>query len=171
MERSPIRDFIVGLFVLAGLAAVAYLSISIGGFEWRGHDGLKLTASFDEIGDLNVRAPVMIAGVRVGEVAHISLDNNFRARVDVNLDSKLQLPKDTTASIVTAGMLGDRYIELQPGGDDQMLKSGDHISITESAMILERVLGQVVYGLTKSDKSESKPAAGTPATTGPGKKP
>jgi phospholipid/cholesterol/gamma-HCH transport system substrate-binding protein len=156
MERSPVRDFVVGLFVLAGMGAVAYLSISIGGFSWRSGGGLKLWADFNETGDLAVRAPVVIAGVRVGEVTGISLDKNFRARVDMDLDPKLQLATDTTASIVTAGMLGDRYIELQPGGEDQILKSGDRMSFTESAVILERLIGQLVYSVTNSDKS--KPA-------------
>jgi phospholipid/cholesterol/gamma-HCH transport system substrate-binding protein len=162
MDRSPVRDFIVGLFVLAGLVAIAYLSISIGGFTWHGHGGLKLHADFNETGDLTVRAPVVVAGVRVGEITGITLQKNFQARVEMDLDPKLKLPVDTTASIVTAGMLGDRYIELQPGGDDVMLKSGERIAYTESAVILERVLGQVVYGLTKGDSKESATA---PATT------
>src|SRR5271168_320288 len=118
MDRSPIRDFIVGLFVLAGLAAIAYLSISIGGFSWHGPTGLKLSAAFDETGELAVRAPVVIAGVRVGEISAISLGDDFRALVQMDLDPKLKLPTDTSASIVTAGVLGDRYIELQPGGEE-----------------------------------------------------
>src|SRR5208282_231362 len=127
MDRSPGRDFFVGLFVLAGLAALAYLSISIGGFSWHGHAGFKLTAAFDETGDLVLRAPVVIAGVRVGQISAISLQDDFRARVEMDLDPTLKLPRDTSASIVTAGVLGDRYIELQPGGDEKLLKSGDHI--------------------------------------------
>src|SRR5438552_1442292 len=153
MDRSPVRDFIVGLFVLAGLGALAYLSIRIGGFTWSGHGGLKLSAAFDETGDLAIRAPVVIAGVRVGEVTRISLEKNFRAKVDLDLNSSLQLPVDTTASIMTAGMLGNRYIELQPGGDEQLLKTGDRINLTESAVILERVIGQLVYGATRGSGS------------------
>ncbi len=163
MDRSPGRDFIVGLFVLAGLAALAYLSISIGGFTWHGHGGLKVTAGFNETGDLTVRSPVVIAGVHVGEVKAITLDKDYRAQVVLDLDSNLKLPIDTSAAIVTAGMLGDRYIELQPGGDEQLLKSGDKITYTESAMILERVLGQVVYGLTKGDANKSATTATKPA--------
>lgn len=161
MERSPRRDFIVGLFVLAGIAAIAYLSISIGGFSWHGREDLKLWAAFDETGGLTVRAPVVIAGVRVGEVATISLDKNFRARVDMHLDPDLKLPTDSSAAIVTAGVLGDRYIELQPGGDEQVLKSGDSITFTESAVILERLIGQLIYGTTKGGKGG--PAASQPA--------
>jgi phospholipid/cholesterol/gamma-HCH transport system substrate-binding protein len=160
MERSPVRDFIVGLFVLAGILALAYLSISVGGFSWTGHGNLKVAAGFDEIGGLTVGAPVVISGVRVGEVSKITLDSNYRARVDLDLQPDLKLPVDTSASIVTSGMLGDRYISLQLGGDDKLLKSGDRITMTESAVILERLLGQLVYGVTKGDSSTtSKPAA------------
>ena len=154
----------VGLFVLAGIIALAYLSISIGGIDWPGGHDLKVSAGFDEIGGLTVGAPVVISGVRVGEVSKISLDNDYRARVDLDLQGTLKLPVDTSASIVTSGMLGDRYISLQLGGDDKLLKSGDRITMTESAVILERLLGQLVYGVTKgSGDSSTKPAATAPA--------
>ncbi|HEX4054030.1 MAG TPA: outer membrane lipid asymmetry maintenance protein MlaD [Tepidisphaeraceae bacterium] len=164
MDRSPLRDFFVGLFVLAALASIAYLSISIGGFTWRQHGGLELSAGFDEIGGLTVRAPVVIAGVRVGEISDISLDSNYRALVQMDLDSALKLPTDTSASIVTSGVLGDRYVELQPGGEDTMLKSGDRITFTESAVILERLIGQLVYGITKGGASDNKPQLPTTRT-------
>jgi phospholipid/cholesterol/gamma-HCH transport system substrate-binding protein len=160
MSRSPVRDLVVGLFVLVGIGAIVYLSVSIGGFTWQNNEGLKLSANFNEIGDLAVRAPVEIAGVRVGEITRITLEKNFRARVDMSLDSGLKLPVDTSAAIVTAGILGDRYIELQPGGDDQMLKSGEAISFTESAVILERLIGQLVYGVTKDSDSGKAPTTG-----------
>lgn len=161
MDRVPVRDFIVGLFVLAGIGALAYLSISVGGFAFAQKGGLKVSADFNETGDLTVRAPVVIGGVRVGEVSRISLEPDFRACVEMNLDHTLKLPADTSAAIVTAGVLGDRYIELQPGGDDQLLKTGDRIAFTESAVILERLIGQLVYGVTKSssDSATTKPAA------------
>ena len=156
MDRSPARDFIVGLFVLAGIGAIAYLSVSIGGFSWRGHGGLRLSAAFDQTGGLSVRAPVVIAGVRVGEIAAISLDKDSRARVDMDLDPTLKLPTDSTASIVTSGVLGDRYIDLQLGGDETLLKSGDHFTMTESAVILERLIGQLVFGATKDKGNDNK---------------
>jgi phospholipid/cholesterol/gamma-HCH transport system substrate-binding protein len=167
MDRSPLRDFFVGLFVLAGIAAIAYLSISIGGFSWHGHTGLKLSAAFDETGELAVRAPVVIAGVQVGEVSAIALQDDFRARVEMDLDPTLKLPTDTSASIVTAGVLGDRYIELQPGADEKLLKSGDRIAFTESAIVLERLIGQLLYGTTKGKPAENStvPAATAPART------
>ena len=165
MERSPGRDFIVGLFVLAGLAALGWLAFSVGGFSWHGTGGLRLSADFTETGDLKIRAPVVIAGVRVGEVSALSLDKNYRALVEMNLEPGLRLPTDTSASIVTAGVLGDRYIALQPGGDEQFLKSGDKISFTESAVILERLIGQLVYGSTRGERKDAPASTTGPATT------
>jgi phospholipid/cholesterol/gamma-HCH transport system substrate-binding protein len=162
MDRSPFRDTLVGLFVLAGLGALAWLSLSVGGFAWHGRGGFHLTADFDETGDLKVRAPVEIAGVRVGEVTQVSLDKNDRAKVLLDLDPALQLPVDTSASIVTAGVLGDRYVELQPGGEDQMLKDGDQIGFTESAVILERLIGQLVYGATHGQRKDAAPTSTQP---------
>lgn len=164
MDRSPSRDFIVGLFVVAGIAAIAYLSISIGGFSWEGHGQLKVFGRFNETGDLTVRAPVVIAGVRVGEVSKISLEPNFQARVDMDLRSDLKLPSDTQASIVTAGVLGDRYIELAPGGEEVMMKSGDEIPMCNSAVILEKLIGQLVYGVTKGGGDDTKTSAPAPAS-------
>jgi len=145
MQRSPTRDFIVGLFVFAGLAAIAYLSMSIGGLSFRRDGGLKLYAAFDQIGGLKPRAPVVIAGVRVGQIESIALDENSRARVAIDLRKDLQLPIDTSASIMTSGLLGDQYIALELGGDDKILESGDDISITESAVILERLIGKLIH--------------------------
>src|SRR6058998_1391431 len=107
MTRSPVRDFVVGLFVLAGLGAITYLSMSIGGLSFRRTGGLILYAAFDEIGGLKPRAPVVIAGVKVGQVESFGLDQNFRARVKLDLDPTLKVPVDTSASIVTSGLLGD----------------------------------------------------------------
>ena len=149
MDRSPVRDFVVGLFVLAGLGALAYLAISIGGFTFHGKGGLKLHAYFAETGGLNVRAPVVVAGVQVGEVTAITLeerDGTYRARVDLDLQSNLKLPNDTTASIFTSGMLGDRYISLQGGAGKTLLATNDEIRRTESGMVLERVLGAIGGG-------------------------
>ena len=153
MSRSPVRDFVVGLFVLAGLGAIAYLSINVGGLSYNGPGGLTLYASFDQTGGLKPRAPVVIAGVKVGQVAAIDLGKDFRARAALDLDRSLQLPTDTTASIQTAGLLGDRYVALQLGGEDQILKNGDEISFTESAVILERLIGKLVHG-APAEKSE-----------------
>jgi phospholipid/cholesterol/gamma-HCH transport system substrate-binding protein len=144
MQPSPIRDFIVGLFVLAGLGAIAYLSIQVGGLSYKGPGGLELIASFDEIGGLAARAPVSISGVKVGQVSRIELDKGLRARVTLDLDAKLELPVDTTAAIRTAGLLGDQFIALEPGAEDQMLAPGEEIGFTESALSIERLIGKFV---------------------------
>ena len=158
MSRSPTRDFVVGLFVLAGLGAIAYLSMNVGGFSLRRDGGLIVYASFDQTGGLKVRAPVVISGVKVGQVDSITLDKNARARVEMNLQRSLQLPVDTTASIMTAGLLGDRLVSLQLGGEDKYLKSGDELSMTESAVILERLIGKLVHNtdVDSSGKSEKQ---------------
>lgn len=145
MTRSATRDFVVGLFVLAGLAAIAYLSMSVGGLTLSDNGGLRLFANFDQIGGLKPRAPVVVAGVKVGQVESITLNEDYRARVDLDLRKDLQLPADTSASIMTSGLLGDQYIGLQLGGDDRILKSGDELSMTESAVILERLIGQLIH--------------------------
>jgi phospholipid/cholesterol/gamma-HCH transport system substrate-binding protein len=172
------RDFLVGLFVLAGLGSIGYLSFSVGGLAYSGPGGLKLYAAFDQTGGLKARAPAVIAGVKVGQVKGITLDPSFRARVEMDLDQRLKLPVDTSASIVTAGILGDRYISLQPGGEDQVLKPGDTITFTESALILESLIGKFIYGRTGGgasgngastsppsggeDKSSGEPKSGEP---------
>ena len=145
MSRSPVRDFVVGLFVLAGLAAIAYLSMNVGGFSLRGDGGLVLFAAFDQTGGLKARAPVVLSGVKVGQVESIELADDYRARVKMALRNTLKLPVDTSASIVTAGLLGDRYISLELGGDEKELKSGDDIRFTESAILLERLIGKFIY--------------------------
>ena len=153
MTRSPTRDLLVGLFVLAGLAAIAYLSLSVGGLSYSGPSGLIVYASFDQTGGLKLRSPVEISGVRVGQVESITLNDTYRARVQLNLDPSLKLPNDTSASIVTSGILGDRYISLQLGGEDEVLKPGDEITFTESAVILERLVGKLIHNANvESDK-------------------
>lgn len=145
MRRSPVRDFLVGIFVLIGLGAIAYLSIRVGGLSYAGPGGLTLTARFDQIGGLKPRAPVVIAGVKVGQIQSIVLADDYRARVTMDLDHSLKIPADTSASIMTSGLLGDRYISLELGGDPQLLHSGEEVGFTESAVILERVIGKLVH--------------------------
>jgi len=160
MTRSPMRDFLVGLFVLVGLGAIAYLSFSVGGLSYSGPGGLKLYALFDQTGGLKPRSPVVISGVKVGQVKDISLDPSYRARIEMDLDNRLKLPTDTSASIVTAGILGDRYISLQVGGEEQILKSGDTMTFTESALILESLIGKFIYGRTGGGAASNGAGAG-----------
>lgn len=159
MGRSSGRDLAVGCFVLMGLAAIAYLSVSIGGLGNGGPTGLTLIADFDEIGGLKPRAAVVVSGVRVGQVESIRLGDDYRARVTLNVDPKLALPVDSTASIVTSGVLGDRYVSLQLGGEAETLGNGDVIDFTESAVVLERVLGKIVHNLGSGDGDDAKEGA------------
>lgn len=145
MQGSRGRDLSVGIFVLIGLAAVAYLSIQVGGLSYAGPGGLTLLADFDEIGGLSVRAPVVISGVKVGQVTAISLDENLRARVVMDVDENLELPIDTSAAIRTAGLLGDQFVALEPGAEDQLLTSGEQLSFTESAFNIEKLVGALVH--------------------------
>lgn len=145
MQSSPRRDLIVGIFVAAGLAALAYLSLQVGGVAYAGRGGLVLTATFDEIGGLKPRAPVAVAGVRVGQVRAIELDELLRAKVTLEVDAGLELPVDSSAGIRTQGLLGDQFIALDPGGEDEVLTSGDEIERTDSALSIERLIGKFVH--------------------------
>ena len=142
MQPSPVRDLTVGLFVLAGLAAIAYLSIQVGGLQ--GARGFHLYATFDQIGGLRPRAPVVVSGVHVGQVSSIELDENLRARVNMDVDPSLELPVDTMASIMTEGVLGNKFLALEPGAEDELLTDGEEIAFTESAVLLERLIGKFV---------------------------
>jgi len=154
MRESPARELWVGLFVLVGLAALAWLSFSVGGVESLRAGGLELTAKFDEIGGLKKRAQVVIGGVRVGQVKSIDLADDFRAQVTLDVDRKLALPADTSASILTAGVLGDQYIALEPGGEPDVLRSGEQIQFTQSAVILERLIGKLIQNLGGDSKEK-----------------
>jgi phospholipid/cholesterol/gamma-HCH transport system substrate-binding protein len=154
MSRSPLRDLIAGLFVLLGVGAIGFLALRVGANPLLESGGLHLYATFDQIGGLKPRAPVEIAGVKVGQVDGIALSSDYRARVTLDLRTGLKLPIDTSASIVTAGLLGDRYVSLQLGGDPQVLKSGDEISFTESAIVLERLIGKLVQNAGVSGDSK-----------------
>jgi phospholipid/cholesterol/gamma-HCH transport system substrate-binding protein len=156
MGEPSRREFWVGLFVLAGLAGVAWLSLAVGGLNLGGPGGLELRAAFDEIGGLKKRAQVVIGGVRVGQVKGIALDDDYRARVTLEVDAKLALPSDTSASILTSGVLGDQYVALEPGGEEELLRSGDEIQFTQSAVVLERLIGKLVQNLGSGSSSKEE---------------
>ena len=145
MQTSPSRDLAVGLFVLLGLAAIAYLSLQLGGLSYKGKGGLELHATFGQIGGLAERAPVVISGVRVGKVTRIDLSEDMRASVTFDVDESLELPVDTSASIRTAGLLGNQFIELEPGAEDELLAPGGEIAMTESALSIEKLVGSLVH--------------------------
>ena len=147
MSESPIRDFLVGIFMLMGLAAIAYLSVALGGASYRGPGGLELIVTFDQVGGVKLRSRVVVGGVKVGQVSGISLDKDLRARVVLDVDERLELPTDTSAAILTSGVLGNQYIELEPGAEEALLKSGDEIEFTQSALILEQMISRLVQNL------------------------
>ena len=131
--------------MLAGVAAIAYLSVQLGARAYTGEGGLILTAAFDEVGGLSPRAPVVIGGVTVGQVRNISLDHEeFRAIVTIDIDAELEIPDDSAASILTQGVLGDQYVALEPGGSPDLLSNGSEIAYTQSAVVLERLIGKVL---------------------------
>jgi len=152
MQKSTTRDFVVGLFVLAGLLAVAYLSLSVGGASYSGRRGLELIAVFDDVGGLSSRSPVKISGVKVGQVESIQLDPDLRAAVSLDLDPSLELPVDSSAAIRTAGLLGDQYVSLEPGADDELLGPGEFFTYTESALSLDKLVGRLVHGDALGDE-------------------
>ena len=146
MQRG-ILDFCVGLFVIGGIAALLFLAIKVSTINTVSvSNSYAVTADFNNIGGLKVRAPVKSAGVVVGRVAKISFDNNnFEALVTLRLDNRYQFPADTSASILTSGLLGEQYVALQPGGDTKNLANGSKIQITQSAVVLENLISQFIY--------------------------
>lgn len=147
MDRT-VLDLWVGVFVVAGIAALLILALKVGNASSTFNVGqaYQLVGRFDNIGGLKVRAPVKGAGVVVGRVTDIQFDNDkFAARVTMNVDQRYKFPTDTTASILTSGLLGEQYIGLEGGGDDKMLQNGDAIKLTQSAVVLEKLIGQFLY--------------------------
>jgi phospholipid/cholesterol/gamma-HCH transport system substrate-binding protein len=150
-------DLWVGAFVVAGMAALLVLAFKVGNLgTFNTNETYMLTAEFDNIGGLKVRAPVKSAGVVVGRISDIQFDNNtFRARVTFNVDKRYQFPKDTFAKILTAGLLGEQYIGLDPGGDPDNFKNGDKVTKTQPAVVLENLIGQFLYSKA-ADGDEKK---------------
>lgn len=147
MERK-LYDFWVGVFTIAGFFALLFLSLQVGGLnDERATKTYNVEARFENIGGLKAKAPVKSAGVLVGRVTDIHFDNKkFQASVTLALDSRYEFPKDTSASILTSGLLGEVYIGLDAGGDDKKLSAGDKITLTQSAVVLERLIGQFMFG-------------------------
>lgn len=158
MFNKRILEIIVGVFMLAGLAALFVLAFKMSSLsQYSGAETYQVTALFDDIGDLKVRAPVTISGVRIGEVSDIILDTKvMRAKVVLLIDKKENaLAVDTSAKILTAGLIGANYISLIPGYADEVLKDGSEITETQPAIILENLIGQLMYQL-KDKKGEEK---------------
>ncbi len=146
MNRKSIET-LVGLFVLLGLLALVFLALKAANLAtFTNNDSYTVQARFDNIGGLKVRAPVRSAGVTVGRVTHIGLDGKtFQGVVTLDIEQSYQFPRDTSAKILTSGLLGDQYIGLEPGGDERNLQPGQVITQTQSAVVLENLIGQFLF--------------------------
>ncbi len=155
MQRKSL-DLWVGLFVLLGAAALFFLAMKAGNMSSMSFsETYTVTTRFDNIGGLKPRAPVKSAGVVVGRVADIRFDDKtFKALVTLDLDSGYKFPKDSSAKILTSGLLGEQYIGLEPGGDTNNLAAGDRITMTQSAIVLENLISQFLFSKAAEGKEE-----------------
>lgn len=146
--NKTVLDLWVGLFVIAGIAALLFLTLKVGSMNTVDvSNSYEVVARFENIGGLKPRAPVKSAGVVVGRVADVQFDNErYEAAVTLRLDKRYAFPKDSTAAIMTSGLLGEQYIGLEAGGDSVKLKDKDQIIITQDAVVLENLIGQFLYG-------------------------
>lgn len=150
-------DLWVGFFVVLGFAALLFLALRVGNLSAANFaETYPLTAKFDNIGGLKVRGPVKSAGVVVGRVTEITFDSqSYEAVVTLTIDGRYHFPKDTFASILTAGLLGEQYIGLDAGGDEKMMKTGDVFAKTQSAVVLEKLISQFMFNKA-SEGTEKK---------------
>jgi len=147
MDRT-LLDLWVGIFIAIGVGALFVLALKVGNASTTFNTGAtySIVAEFDNIGGLKVRAPVKSSGVVVGRVDDIQFDGKkFIARVTLDIDKRYEFPKDTSVSILTSGLLGEQYVGLDAGGDSAMLKDGDTVKLTQSAVVLESLIGQFLY--------------------------
>ena len=146
MERKTM-DFWVGLFILLGFAALLMLALRVSIGSDHVENTYAVEARFENIGGLKAKAPVKSAGVLIGRVTHIHFDNEkFQAVATLTLDKRYSFPKDSSASILTSGLLGEVYVVLDAGAEDKQLVAGDVIKLTQSAVVLERLIGQFMFG-------------------------
>ena len=157
MQRKSF-DLWVGLFVLLGAGALFFLAMKAGNLSTLSFaKTYSVVTRFDNIGGLKPRAPVKSAGVVVGRVADISFDDkSFQASVTLNLDSQYKFPKDSSAKILTSGLLGEQYIGIEPGGDTNNLVAGDKIKMTQSAIVLENLISQFLFSKAAEGKDNTK---------------
>ena len=153
MQDRRIIEIWVGVFVALGFAALVGLAVQVSNLPmFERQDGYQVEIRFENVGGLRTRAPVTVGGVRVGRVSDIALDpNTYEAVVSIQVSDAYQLPEDTSASIYTSGLLGEQYIALDPGGLDFYLQDGDEITLTQSALVLERLIGQFLHQMGDDD--------------------
>ena len=164
MNRKSI-EILVGMFVVLGMLGLLFLALKAANLAtFGGNDTYTVTARFDNVGGLKVRAPVRSAGVTVGRVTGIGLDNkSFQGLVTLDIDRAYQFPRDSSAKILTSGLLGDQYVGIEPGGDDKNLAPGQVITQTQSAVVLENLIGQFLF-------NKAADAGSAPPTPAPGAK-
>ena len=153
MRQSKLVQIWVGLFVLIGFVSIFILSMKVSNISaFQTSKGYELLAHFENIGGLKVRSPVTMAGVVIGRISNIGFDSgNYEAVVTMLIEEKYSnIPKDTTASIFTAGLLGEQYVGLEAGGSEAFLKPGDEFKLTQSAVVLEKLIGQFL--VSKADQ-------------------
>ena len=157
MNRSAI-DLWVGVLVALGLAALLFLALKVGNLaSISTSEVYQVQAKFANIGGLKVRAPVKSAGVVVGRVAEVRFDNeSYEAVVMLNIDGRFKFPRDTAAKILTSGLLGEQYVGLEAGGDTAMLKGGDRVRLTQSAVVLENLISQFMFSKAQESGKDSK---------------
>jgi phospholipid/cholesterol/gamma-HCH transport system substrate-binding protein len=159
MKRSTL-DLWVGVFVAIGFGALLFLSLKVANLtSLDASDVYKVKARFDNIGGLKVRAPVKSAGVVVGRISDIRfMTDTYEAEVVMSIDTRYPFPRDTSAKILTSGLLGDQYVGLQAGGDTVNLKTGETLKLTQSAIVLESLIGQFLYSKAAegTEKAEKK---------------
>ncbi|MEQ1559482.1 MAG: outer membrane lipid asymmetry maintenance protein MlaD [Methyloglobulus sp.] len=155
MQHSNTQDTLVGLFVAAGIAGLFFLALQVSNLSsFTEQEGYTITARFENSGGLKVKSPVSAAGVKIGQVSNISFDpKTFESIVKMRINAEYKtIPEDTTASIFTAGLLGEQYVSLEPGGADEYLKDNGNIEITQSAIILEKAIGQFLFKSAEEKK-------------------
>ena len=159
MNRSTI-DLWVGALVAMGLAALLFLALKVGNLaSFSTSEVYQVQAKFANIGGLKVRAPIKSAGVVVGRVADVRFDNeSYEAVVTMNIEGQFKFPRDTSAKILTSGLLGEQDVGLEAGGDSAMLKSGDRVKLTQSAVVLENLISQFMFSKAQESGKDSKEA-------------
>ena len=158
MMKRKALDLWAGIFVAMGLGALLFLALKVGNLaSFSAAETYLVHANFDNIGGLKKRAPVKSAGVVVGRVEDISFDTQtYEASVALAIDKRYVFPKDTSAKILTAGLLGEQYIGLSAGGDTVMLKNGDKFKITQSAVVLENLISQFLFSKAADGNKDTK---------------
>ncbi len=147
MQNTKTQDTLVGLFVASGIAALFFMAMQISNLSaFSNNNVYSISARFENSGGLKVKSPVSLAGVRIGRVSNISIDTeSYESIVKMDIESQYNLPDDTSASIFTAGLLGEQYISLEPGGSEDFIEANGAIDITQSAIVLEEVIGQFLF--------------------------